>query len=511
MLSSLTIKDFKIFPNQEVKFDNFTKINYLIGENGSGKSSLMEAIKIIHEHDFYSDERGKGLKSHNIRDYFGENTTILRPYFRANLKYKKSDQHDETYIDVFRHNDNRLGISHISGPDLHGFPGSAGRCWYLSTHSSSTESNKMQSIMNSLKYDLGGLNEEDGQEIKEVLNKIFKANKLNRRVKFVHGTLSNPSSVMLKIKDCGQTYTLPLASIGSGYLSLITYYLALNQFIHKQENKIDLHKAFNIICLEEPEHSLHPKFQKLFPTILQEILDNPENIGYELQFFVSTHSPFIIANATDEHKIYFFKNENGKASINDVKNDINNRYKLFTLLGGEKNDLGYPKNFVILEESSIQCLLQNLQEKEIIDTEVQFISASGYGNIDNLVKNIKSIDTLLKCNPFYSDTYRIITDNFKNFNDSEAQKLNELKKKLGERFIELEKKELEEYYPPELKKKYDSKKKELDKKDEYNQIGIIKRESALKFAETIKTEEEFSRIFNNQLDFLINFKNGADK
>lgn len=42
MVDSITIKNFRSF--NEVKIENFSRINILVGENGSGKTALLEAM-----------------------------------------------------------------------------------------------------------------------------------------------------------------------------------------------------------------------------------------------------------------------------------------------------------------------------------------------------------------------------------------------------------------------------------------------------------------------------------
>ena len=63
----------------------------------------------------------------------------------------------------------------------------------------------------------------------------------------------------------------------------------------------------SIIIIEEPENNLHPKYQKLLPKLFSEISSSFNN---HIQFFVATHSPFIISAAAglENQKVYLLEN-----------------------------------------------------------------------------------------------------------------------------------------------------------------------------------------------------------
>ena len=51
------------------------------------------------------------------------------------------------------------------------------------------------------------------------------------------------------------------------------------------------------ILIDEIENCLHPDYQKLIPTIIQLVQEKKAKEGKKVQYFISTHSPFIIAEA----------------------------------------------------------------------------------------------------------------------------------------------------------------------------------------------------------------------
>ena len=113
---------------------------------------------------------------------------------------------------------------------------------------------------------------------------------------------------------------------------------------------------------------------------------------------------------------------------------------------------------------------------------------------------IVSLDTLIKCNPFYSDKYHLIVDKPKT-PYSQKSKIGKIKDRLGDRFIELQKESLEEYYQNIDKTLYNEVTKAITDKPEHK--GIIKGEYANKISEKINSAEDFSKLFGNELDFLL--------
>ena len=61
----------------------------------------------------------------------------------------------------------------------------------------------------------------------------------------------------------------------------------------------------SIILIDEPELSLHPKWQ-------QRIIEVYKNIGKNNQIIVATHSPHILGSVSNENIFILYRNENGK-------------------------------------------------------------------------------------------------------------------------------------------------------------------------------------------------------
>ena len=90
---------------------------------------------------------------------------------------------------------------------------------------------------------------------------------------------------------------LNLNYIAGGYIYFLKLIILLS---------IEIHEDKNIILIEEPEQQLNPRIQKLIPKFLKSLTD----IYPDKQFFVTTHSPFVISAATkfDDQKVYRIEN-----------------------------------------------------------------------------------------------------------------------------------------------------------------------------------------------------------
>lgn len=249
--------------------------------------------------------------------------------------------------------------------------------------------------------------------------------------------------------------------------------------------------------IEEPELSLHTSFQKEINNIFESIAEEFRG----LIFIISTHSTSLLANInSDLSKIYLIEDgrviEEGKDKLTISKN-----------LGFEVTDLDYPENICLVEEASLQKILDSLKQEGILKNW-SFISTSGINKVPSIAERLRSIkeyDLLVKCNLFYQDSYHIITDFFDNTNQFEG--LLNLQSKLGEnRFTRLSKYSVEEYYPIILKSEFDEKMSSIDKVD-YIAQGTLKLEFAEKLVKLIMSahdkQSKFRDIFNNELDFLL--------
>lgn len=328
------------------------------------------------------------------------------------------------------------------------------------------------------------------ESLKEYLNKYLYT---DNPIRTIYRSITKDATIQFEFVDGN---IINFSSLSSGQKMLISLYYN----VYDELKNHSLRNPHNqIICMiEEPESSLHTFFQKEIGNVFEKIASEFKG----LIFIISTHSTSLLANIDKRlSKIYLI--ENGH-----VIDEGRNQLKISKYLGFEVGDLDYPENICLVEEASLQKILDSLKQAEILKNW-SFISTSGINKIPSVadrLRSIKEYDLLVKCNLFYQDSYCIITDHFDD-DEQSSKGLSSLRSKLeDDRFIMLSKNALEDYYPEELKAIFDKEMSNIDQNDHASR-GILKLEFAQKLVDLIKSESDkrakFSEIFHHELDFLL--------
>lgn len=85
-------------------------------------------------------------------------------------------------------------------------------------------------------------------------------------------------------------YTFPISNASSGELYMITLGLFIKNFLNKNKN------SPKSILIDEPENSLHPKWQKEYIPFLKGFISY-----HSVDVIIATHSPFIVMKNNDYH------------------------------------------------------------------------------------------------------------------------------------------------------------------------------------------------------------------
>jgi ABC-type multidrug transport system ATPase subunit len=458
MDSSLRIKNYKRIYG-DITFDNLASVNYLVGKNGAGKSSVLNALA-------------------HLKDDLGQN-----PFFR------------EDSIILFKNNGKQKGIELIERNPNKVMP--------------------FGDMISVIIIGSGDLNAPFTSSVDGELNNIDKG-----KLDFINITselFDNPqitTAIKSNPDDWSQTagkrifkhedIEITLQYLSDGIKSFNHLRYGLEYYKDIIINDGTLHSV--IILIEEPENNLHPEFQKRIP----EFLESYKAIGnLKTTCFVSTHSPFIISASKgyqDQkvylmHEGYLLANDGALVNSSEGYSGIDCSKIVGQMLGAEVTDLGYPENYCILEESSLQVILDHAKSIGLLKN-IQFVSSGGWSkavNYSNMMEQIENLDTLVKCNPFYKDKYLMILDNTVKLNQD---RINRIKVRLKERFHELKRSSLEEYYldfNPEI---YDTYTKETVGIKDQNTIGLIKDKCARKICDFIQNKSDLSKLFNKEIDFL---------
>ncbi|TFF39141.1 AAA family ATPase [Mucilaginibacter psychrotolerans] len=330
-IDSIKVQNFKNFDNLEVSFD--PGVNLFVGSNGSGKTSILEAINVAAGGFFGSQEPKlqRVIDYDEIRIVNGQRapyTTIkassqliqndwsrtIRRDTKANdtKGIKAASDYGKTFFEAFELPDDRTVTPLVA---------------YYSTQrlfkDSSSSSKQKYDAANARRN--GYLNCLKENAIKGVLDEWL-ANAVTRRATFQIKDIENidlilenveaairftlieflnlPSDFSLKIYqdpdfnnelfvNYDEEHNLPISYYSDGFRNLL--YLIfdliwrasqLNPWLNFEELKAII---FGVVTIDEIDLHLHSKWQAKTISVIQQVFPG-------VQFFITTHSPTVVAN-----------------------------------------------------------------------------------------------------------------------------------------------------------------------------------------------------------------------
>ena len=306
-IKNLHIKEFKGLRDISINFeknDEPLDLVVLAGSNGSGKTRVLESIlKYFQDNLNYKqnnievgifyEEKEKNCIS-NVRDFFSElesfsyceannplhekhieikNKLDILPkiiYVPTEINFQKMDVASTTLVQEYKF------INVVNTNLIEDIPS------YIAT--------KMISAM------LKNKNEKVGDVQKKVfneINEIFENLSIDVKVEDIS---QDGRNITLFTNSSGDKFDINELSSGEKQLFLRT--LAIKM----------LNPENSIILIDEPELSLHPKWQ-------QRIVDVYRKIGKNNQIIIATHSPHILGSVKKENIMLLDKNEDGKIVV----------------------------------------------------------------------------------------------------------------------------------------------------------------------------------------------------
>ncbi|HCW31881.1 TPA: hypothetical protein DGH83_00045 [Candidatus Peregrinibacteria bacterium] len=88
MLKSIKISGYKLIKERPLDLKNLAKVNYFIGKNGSGKSSIIELIMMVFNAQYWNQDDAK------INEAFGDTDVVFSSDFAFEYSYE-SDKVEE--------------------------------------------------------------------------------------------------------------------------------------------------------------------------------------------------------------------------------------------------------------------------------------------------------------------------------------------------------------------------------------------------------------------------------
>ena len=194
-----------------------------------------------------------------------------------------------------------------------------------------------------------------------------------------------------------------------------------------------------IVGFEEPESHLHPKRQKKLLEFIKKISERND-----IQFFITTHSPFIIDQFNFEN-IFCFKKISDNYVVEKIKTD-SDVAEILDLLGIKPHDILLNDLTVFVEGPSDRNIIEIFAHKMGYDFDLHNINlvdlGGTHGNleIEHLSKINKNFIVLLNSHEGIPEREKDIVKLRKIFNDSNN----------SDRLIILKKREIENYLSPRV-------------------------------------------------------------
>ena len=318
-IEKVHIKNVKGIKDLELSFKKDDKILDLIvlaGVNGSGKTTILEAIK-----DFFNNKNinfGDIEKSNvNLKIFFedfekkqieeAEKSSIdnyehkLQDFFSALQSYEYNRKNNGEYYSylIAKFFENPPKIIYVPAEnkfeEIQTYSTTLSKEYEFINTINSNVIRDIPSYIATRRNYLATI--EEDLTMKEITNKVI--NEING----IFGILE----LDVKLKGFSKDEkTMPIFKNSAGDEFNINYLSSGEKQLFLRTLSIKMLEPKNsIILIDEPELSLHPKWQ-------QRIIEVYNKIGENNQIIVATHSPHILGSVSNENIFILYRNENGK-------------------------------------------------------------------------------------------------------------------------------------------------------------------------------------------------------
>lgn len=338
----------------DVEFEENQKVNCIIGKNGIGKTQLLENIakSLIYTHSIFSNEDDylyskKYIQkdiNEKIKD-FGFNLPLSITLNNFQIKDINKKQHKWGYIKFDQVNMNREKGFICDKPIV--FIGAKNRGFTKNINPDnikilgSTQDRFVESIKRTMSYING-----DGLEYEEIanwfvarliVNPYFVRNEQNKTNEVVtvlklidklEPNLNLVTDTGLKvIFDNGKLLIngIPIDKLSTGFVSIVKIFQEIIAGYGGWSNLEDLNLVDGVVFIDEIEAHLHISWQTKIINILKDFFPNTT-------FYITTHSPLVLAGLKDGEAYELYKEENfvkSKAitnvdnyALNDIVNEF---------------------------------------------------------------------------------------------------------------------------------------------------------------------------------------------
>jgi len=468
-------KDNTWFEAKPLKLKGLTNVNYLVGPNGCGKSSVLEGVtKYLSEPTQYHGSKNSFFREVSHRFEFKENKIYNRVDSFKYLGLKPESVRNSN--EVVHHSyfyfvlDSESVAKHFK-PDKTYWDGSSekpDKTGYNVTFNYSSFF-----IKEIFEY---GFNKNIAEGLITFFNNNYFSSKILKQIELLPANPVGDSEVPY-VNLVFENESIPLNKEASGVIQLFKFMYCFLLRIEKYKGdiereikrlKIKDRSEKQVTCVffvEEPEHGLHPHLQKKLPAIFDSI---SKKYDFNIQFLISTHSPFIISAAANEdgQKVYLIEGGQTKDAETEELNTENSKkgysggeclFAVNEMLGSQVSSIA---STIIFCEKSLSELLNTIKSGCPFKSSIIFTPQSGGGD-DTILNSLKNAHKFnynnLKIFGIV-DNENSIKEKIEKINEKQVdykkpeEQINSLvnEKKAASKIIIINSRELEKLYPPEL-------------------------------------------------------------
>jgi predicted ATPase len=461
-ISRINLRNFRSF---EKSGDiNLSDINILIGENNSGKSSILRAIHHVQHGltNIFADVRVNSSNSEIILDFqnsdrakhwqqFATDATLT---FKCNIASPDRREGECSYNMITT---NPANIVTIKNSDHVLFPNTEPNHFIVPFFSKRKASYYQEEVKESQLTQITSDTSNLAAKLSRIGNLSFPGHRLYAETcKAILGHIitavpsQNGQRPGVYLPDSSIIY---IDQMGEGVPNIV--FLLASLALSKGK----------LFLIEEPENDLHPN-------ALKALLDLIKESSKHNQFVISTHSNIVVTHLCAEKNSKLFKITCEKgllpntASIEEIGDSPRERVQVLQELGYSFSDYDLWEGWLLLEESSAERIIRDYLIPWFAPKlhRIKTVAANGINNVEPTFNDLFRVVLFTHLQQAYSGLAWVRVDG----DDVGIESIEKLKAKFPsipqDHFSTFDKPQFELYYPNQFKKKADAALTTQDKK-----------------------------------------------
>lgn len=305
---NIQLKNFQFLKNIELNNLSNKKEIYILGENGDGKTVLLQALMLAFKEHFAEDM----AKSSLVGEFLDFEKDFHKARYEVELEDKAilSKTNQSYYQDVYAYGTHRGNILSET-EDEYGFMTLFSPRYHLrnpvdwlvelrgkelelkaQNENKDEESNKKQNILTL-------------EIAKSLLEDIINSSE-NPKDIHIEVDLSTKEKVVFKERNT----KIKFEHLSEGYRSVFIWVADLVSRLAESQNVKEIQDFKGIVLVDEINLHLHPKWEVQIVQKLRSWFPN-------IQFFFTTHSPICVLGASEDAVFYRLYKENGVAQLSE--------------------------------------------------------------------------------------------------------------------------------------------------------------------------------------------------